>query len=325
MRGHPAADDAAGPRALAARPNPGAKFVADRQWYTAIGGKQEGPFSDARLRDLIAAGSVRADTLVWCDGMSNWAKAGEIPGLMSSVRAPPPLPSSAPPNMAGATPVDAGAAGTLATHIGVWPFFGRALLIIIAQIFVIPTPWVMTSFYGWFVENIELPGGRRVAFAGKPGDIWYIFMANALCGYIGLIGHGVNIVVLPLTVLFTIIIARWFWRNLVWEGQTAHLSFTGGYWLWLGWHVLTILSFITIIGWAWVATAFARWLCRHVQGSARKLVFNASGWGLLWRSVLFFLSCIPLIPIPWTLRWYTRWLVSQCALVGEAAPPPASV
>src|SRR5580693_5695354 len=58
--------------------------MADRQWYTAIGGKQEGPFSDQKLRELIAAGSVRADTLVWCDGMSNWARAAEIPGLVSS-------------------------------------------------------------------------------------------------------------------------------------------------------------------------------------------------------------------------------------------------
>src|SRR5579863_7654580 len=58
--------------------------MSDRQWYTATGGKQEGPFSDQKLRELIAAGSVRADTLVWCDGMSNWARAAEIPGLLAS-------------------------------------------------------------------------------------------------------------------------------------------------------------------------------------------------------------------------------------------------
>jgi hypothetical protein len=38
--------------------------MAARQWYTAISGRQEGPFSDERLRALIAAGTVRADTLV---------------------------------------------------------------------------------------------------------------------------------------------------------------------------------------------------------------------------------------------------------------------
>jgi hypothetical protein len=250
--------------------------------------------------------------------MSNWAQAGEIPGLMSGVRAQSPPPFASPPSVAGAAPVDAGSTAPLTTHIRIWPFFGRALLIIIAQIFIIPMPWVMTSFYRWFVENIELPGGQRVAFAGKPGDIWYIFMANALLSYVGLVGHGVNLLVLPLTTLFLIIIVRWFWRNLVWEGQTAPLAFTGGYWPMLGWYVLTILATITIVGWAWVSTAWMRWMCRHVDGSARKLVFNATGWGFLWRTVLLVLSCIPLIPIPWTMWWYTRWIVSQCALAQAA-------
>lgn len=292
--------------------------MADRQWYTAIDGKQGGPFSDARLRELIAAGSVGADTLVWCDGMSNWARAAEIPGLMpSSQRVPPIPPAAGAPYVAGP---GGAATGPLATRIRVWPYFGRCLLIVLAQITIIPTPWVMTSFYGWFIGNLELPGGKRLSFTGKPGDIWYIFILNALCSYAGLIGHGINLLVLPLTTLFLVIIMRWVCRNLVWEGQTAPITFTGGYWPMLGWYVLTILAFITIIGWAWVGTAWMRWICRHVEGSTRKFVFTASGWGLLWRTVLFLLSCAFLVPIPWTLRWYTRWLVSQCALTGDMSP-----
>lgn len=298
--------------------------MATRQWYTGIAGKQEGPFSDERLRELIAAGTVGADTLVWCDGMSNWARAGEIPGLIPASRAAaPPLPG-VPPIIRAATATGAAATGPLSTDIRVWPYFGRALLIVVAQIFVIPAPWVMTSFYRWLVEHIEVPGGQRVTFAGKPGDIWYIFMLNALCGYIGLLGHGADLLVLPLTTLFMVIIVRWFWRNLVWDGQTAPLKFTGGYWAILGWYVLTILAVITIIGWAWVSIAWMRWMCRHVEGSVRRLVFNASGWDLLWRSVLFFLSCVVLIPIPWTMRWYTSWLISQCALSEETAPAAAA-
>ncbi|MGH6672385.1 MAG: GYF domain-containing protein [Xanthobacteraceae bacterium] len=295
--------------------------MAERQWYTAIGGKQEGPFSDARLRDLITAGSVRADTLVWCDGMSNWTKAGDIPGLVpSALRSPPPPPPGVASVPGIAASGGSAATGPMSLRIRVWPYFGRVILIVIAQISIIPMPWVMTSFYAWFVDNIELPGGQRVTFTGKPGDIWYIFILDALCGYLGLIGHGVNLVTIPLTVLFTLIIARWFCRNLVWAGQAGPLAFTGGYWPWLGWYVLTILGFITIIGWAWAGTAWMRWLCRHVEGSARKLAFTASGWSFLWRSVLFFLSCLVLVPIPWTLHWYTRWLVSQCALVEPVAP-----
>ena len=294
--------------------------MADRQWYTAIGGKQEGPFSDARLRDLITAGSVRTDTLVWCEGMSNWTKAGDIPGLIPSALRSPPPPPGATTAVAGGASGGAGTAGPLLSRVRVWPYFGRALVIVIAQISVIPMPWVMTSFYAWFVAHIELPGGQRLAFTGRPGDIWYIFILDALLGYLGLVGHGVDIVVVPLKVLFMLIIARWFFRNLAWEGQTGQLAFTGGYWPWLGWYVLTILSVLTIIGWAWAATAWIRWMCRHVEGSARKLTFTAGGWSFLWRSVVFFLSCVLLVPIPWTLCWYTRWLVSQCALESPAAP-----
>jgi len=311
--------------------------MAERQWYAAIGGKQEGPFSDERMRGLIAAGSVRADTLVWCAGMSNWARAAEIPGLMSGAPVPPPSPPAV-PSAAGARVADAdGATGALATGIRVWPYFGRVVLIIIGQILIVPMPWVITSFYRWFVDNIDLPGGQRVTFIGKPGDIWYIFMLSALCGYVGLIGRhgaglssavssaGANLLLLLVTPLFIVIIARWFCRNLAWDGQTAPLAFTGGYWPMLGWYVLLALSFITIIGWAWVVTAWARWQCRHIEGSARKLVFNASGWGVLWRSILLFLLCVLLIPIPWALRWFTRWLVSQYALVHDGAPGAGAV
>ena len=33
--------------------------MADRQWYTGRDGKQEGPYSDARIRELIASGAVQ--------------------------------------------------------------------------------------------------------------------------------------------------------------------------------------------------------------------------------------------------------------------------
>jgi hypothetical protein len=53
-----------------------------------------------------------------------------------------------------------------------------------------------------------------------------------------------------------LLIVRWFCTNITWEGQTEPLRFTGGYWPMLGWSVLLPLSVITIIGWAWVATAW---------------------------------------------------------------------
>ena len=60
-------------------------------WFYAANGQQQGPFQDAQLRDLIFNGTVRADTLVWTEGMAGWEKAAEVPGLMPS-GGPPSLP-----------------------------------------------------------------------------------------------------------------------------------------------------------------------------------------------------------------------------------------
>ena len=34
-------------------------------WFFAANGQQQGPYPEAQFRDLIANGTVRADTLVW--------------------------------------------------------------------------------------------------------------------------------------------------------------------------------------------------------------------------------------------------------------------
>jgi hypothetical protein len=138
---------------------------------------------------------------------------------------------------------------------------------------------------------------------------------NSLLGYVGLIHGGLRILAIPLTVLFLVIILRWFLRNLAWDGQSTQLNFTGSYWPMLGWYALLIVSFISVIGWAWVATAWTRWMCRNISGSERELVFTASGGGYLWRTLVLAITCIFLIPIPWMMCWFTRWLISQFALV----------
>jgi hypothetical protein len=281
--------------------------MAGRQWYTGRGGKQEGPFSDERLRQLIAGGVVTADTLVWSQGMSAWAKASEVPGLMAGAPRPPAVARGAPATGAGAA--------ALSTSVGVWPLFGRSIVVAIAQITVIPAPWVLPSFYRWFVERIEFPNQQRVTLAGEPGDIWYIFILSALTGYAGLIHNGLGLLVVPFNVFFLFMIVRWFVRNLAWDGQTAPLAFSGSYWAMLGWYLLLIVSIFTIIGWAWVYAAWVRWMCRRVEGSGRQLIFAAGGWSVLWRFWLFALSCMVIVPIPWSLHWIVCWSVSQFALV----------
>jgi hypothetical protein len=284
-------------------------MMADRQWYTGRDGKQEGPFTDERIRQLIASGVVRADTLVWSAGMTNWVKAAEVPGLI-----PAGVRSAASGAGFGASG-SAGATGPLAVHVGVWGLFWRAIVLELCQIAIIPLPWVAPIFMRWFVERITVPEGRSLGFAGKPGDIWWVFILNGLCGLAGYVHGAAPLLLIPVQVFLGLLITRWLVANIVWEGQDAPLRFTGGFWPMLGWAALGILSVITIIGWAWVVTAWARWICRHVEGSSRQLIFTASGWSYLWRTVVFIITAVFLIPIPWTLRWFITWAVSQYALV----------
>lgn len=48
-------------------------------YYVAVNGQQTGPFGTDALRKGIADGSLTRDTLVWHDGMTQWAAASEVP------------------------------------------------------------------------------------------------------------------------------------------------------------------------------------------------------------------------------------------------------
>jgi len=50
------------------------------KWYYADGGRQVGPVEESALDDLVRAGSVRDDTLVWHEGMANWQPHGTVRG-----------------------------------------------------------------------------------------------------------------------------------------------------------------------------------------------------------------------------------------------------
>lgn len=62
--------------------------MSERTWFYAFDGKQQGPLSEAELRDLLVTRVVGADTLVWSEGMSSWTKAGEVPGLLTDAQRP---------------------------------------------------------------------------------------------------------------------------------------------------------------------------------------------------------------------------------------------
>jgi hypothetical protein len=290
--------------------------MSNRSWFFASQGQQQGPYQEAQLRQFIAAGTVTAETLVWSEGMAGWQKAAEIPGLFSGGSGPPPM------SQMGGPLVSAGgySGGPLSIDVGVWSLLGRSLVYIIGLLLVIPAPWVATWFYRWMLSRLQVPARPNLGFTGQVGDIWYVFVALGLCSYAGLSGYSyVQLILLPVQAFLFWMVIRWIAANLSSNGERLPIEFKGSPWGYIGWYLLMTISVITIIGWAWVITAWMRWICRNIGGTHRDVLFNASGWGMLWRTFLFALGCSFVIPIPWLLRWYTRWYVSQFALVERTA------
>ena len=153
--------------------------MSNRSWFYASNGQQQGPFPEAQLRDLIARGTVRADTLVWTEGMSGWQRAGDIPGLVPGGSGPPaiPQPGGPPPMGAAAVLWRRYGGGPLSVDLPLWAFLGRSLVFVIGFVLVIPAPWVAVWFYRWMASRVQVPGRPNLAFTGQVGDIWYVFIA----------------------------------------------------------------------------------------------------------------------------------------------------
>lgn len=284
--------------------------MSDRYWFYADRGQQQGPFPEAQFRDLIARGSVRADTLVWTEGMAGWQRAGDVPGLFS--------PGARPPSMPGTMPAMAGGDdGSLSIDFEILDFVGRALLFLIGALFIVPLPWVLVSSLKWITARTRVPGRPELGFTGEPMTIlWYYLGAVAAIIALNFIDSRIgNIVSFLIEVGLGWAALRWFFANLSSGGQPLGLSFSGPYWTYLGWNLLGALSTITIIGWAWVYTAQTRWIYRNIEGTRREVVFKATGLEYLWRTIVCIFASAFIIPIPWVARWMMGWLASQTALV----------
>ena len=294
--------------------------MSNRSWFFAAGGQQQGPYPEAQFRDLIARGQVSAQTLVWCEGMAGWQKAGEVPGLMAGGGAPPPMmPQGGAVMGAGGYAGGGYGSGALSIDLPLWSFLGYCILLVIGQIFVIPSPWVVTAYYRWLFPKINVPGRPNLAFTGQVGDIWYVIVGLALVGYIGVIDNRLQLLGIPAQAALSWMLMRWVVSHLSSNGQPLPITFEGSIWAFIGFQLLMFVSIFTVIGWAWVITFWMRWICRNLAGTRREVVFNGSGLQVLWRTIVMSLLFILIIPIPWILRWYAKWFVSQTALVERGA------
>jgi hypothetical protein len=288
--------------------------MADQSWFFASQGQQHGPYPEPQFRDLIATGKVTPETLVWTEGMTNWQKAGDVPGLLAGGGFPA-MPRPGGPPMSGG----GHGGGSLSVDFGIWDFTWRSLVLAFSLIFVIPLPWALLMYCRWIVSCVHVPQRPNLGFTGRAVDLMWFYAAVLLFIVAGwtqsnVLNFAANIVDLALYWL----LIRWFIANLSSNGQPLGLSFSGSFWGFLGWSLLAFVAILTLVGWAWVYVAQLRWMCRHVEGTHRGVVFNGTGLEFLWRGIVTALLSVFIIPLPWAYRWFARWLASQTTLVDKA-------
>jgi hypothetical protein len=198
--------------------------------------------------------------------------------------------------------------------------FGRGLLTTVLFCFVIPAPWIFSWFCRWFVQNIRKAGDTTLSFSGRGSQIWFPVMAASVLPQVGRFlpklpfDPAVNLLLylllyLSLSCYFNLVIAKWLLENVV-SSTGTKTSFVGEYFPYLGWNLLSLISLISVIGWAWVNAGMARWFCRNIRSSNNHIVeFHGKGWDILWRTVVYLFSYILIIPIPWTSLWLIKWYV----------------
>jgi hypothetical protein len=65
------------------------------QWFVHSNGEQMGPYTGQQLVEYAQQGNIVAETMVWAEGMAEWAPASQIPGLFPEAPAPEPVPVAA--------------------------------------------------------------------------------------------------------------------------------------------------------------------------------------------------------------------------------------
>ena len=202
-------------------------------------------FLDERLRELIA--SVRCAATRWSGrrGMTNWAKASEVPGLMPARH----VPSGACAAAGSGAPI-----GPLSLDVGVWAPFWRDDPGVF-ELAVIPLPWIAPIFIRWFVERIQLPGGWRLGFVGKAEDIWCGSSFSTRCARWQAWPTAPAASSDSAAGFLALLIVRWFCTNLTLGGANGAVTIHWRILADAGMELPLPLSVITIIGWALAATA----------------------------------------------------------------------
>lgn len=214
------------------------------------------------------------------------------------------------------------------------------MLLWYASIVGIPVGGLYTT--RWMFRHMSLPSGTRVSFSGTVGQVyWWSFLIfvvslfqpvgpSVIEALGGLDADAIapiwSLVVLVLQGLIFRGFYEWTCKNVT-VGSENPLSFTGGPWSCIGWTIVSAVSLVTLVGWAWVDTAFPRWQVRHTASTRHRLAFIGSGWGLLWRSLVALAASVTIVPIPWVVARMYKWAIENIEIqrLPEQTPELGSV
>jgi uncharacterized RDD family membrane protein YckC len=130
------------------------------KWYYADAGRQVGPIEESELDDLVRAGTVRDDTLVWREGLANWQSHASVRGA----RPVPPM-----PNLSAA-------AGTRFCSECGRPFSPD-------QLVMVGNAAVCATCKPIFMQRMR-EGGQAVAGSRRYAGFWIRFVARLIDGVI---------------------------------------------------------------------------------------------------------------------------------------------
>lgn len=211
-------------------------------------------------------------------------------------------------------PLPAAGYNALVPSLPVWGLFGRWLLMVVGQVLIVPSPWTTTNFYRFVASHVALPGGFALRFTGRPEEIWPVVAGIGLLTWVQQVPNGlVRLTATLLTWVLLGLVLRWICARLEAEDGSLRIAFTGSVLAYAGWHLLLILSLVTVIGWAWILKAFLEWICSRITGT-HVFRFEATGLAVLGHTLVLIVLCAFIVPIPWAMQWYASWLISRISI-----------
>lgn len=145
------------------------------QWYYAdASGGQQGPFSQDELLQMVAAGQITPETMLWAEHLTEWTPAARIEGIFpGTTSAPAPVDPYAPPSQTAPHPGDPSALAYPIPQVSKTSFglYLGSLLLAIALMMIATVAVVILSKQSSNGAATNPPHIEKMAEGGTPVEV----------------------------------------------------------------------------------------------------------------------------------------------------------